>query len=49
MTEEGLGQRPQKMHSVDEAIPDVLNDDDHELFDDYMEIDDTQRETTMTR
>ena len=33
------------MDSVDEAIPDVLNDDDHELFEDYMEMDDTQRET----
>ena len=46
MTEEGLEQRSQtqKMKS-----PDVLNDDDHELFEDYIEIDDTQRETTMTR
>ena len=33
----------------DEAIPDVLNDDDHELFEDYIEIDDTQRETTRPR
>ena len=51
MTEEGLGQRTQtqKMDSGDEAIPDVPNDDDHELFKDYMEIDDTQRETTSTR
>ena len=31
----------QEMHSGDEARPDVLNDDDHELFEDYMEIDDT--------
>ena len=51
MTEEGLGQRPQtqEMDSVDEAIPDVPNDDDFELFEDYMEIDDTQLETTSTR
>ena len=34
MTEEGLEQRPQiqAMDSGDEAIPDVLNDDDYELF-----------------
>ena len=33
-TEEGLEQRPQtqEMESGDEASPDVLNDDDHELF-----------------
>ena len=37
------------MDSVDEAIPDVLNDDDHDLFEDYMEIDDTQWEITRTR
>ena len=51
MTEKGLKQRPQTQEtdSGDEAIPDVLNDDDHELFEDYMEIDDTQRETTRTR
>ena len=51
MTEEGLDQRPntQEMNSVDEAIPDVLNDDDQELFEDDMDIDDTQRETTRTR
>ena len=33
----------------DEARPDVLNDDDPELFEDYIGIDDTQRETTRTR
>ena len=51
VTEEGLEQRPQtqKTNFVDEAIPDILNDDDHELFEDYMEVDDTQRETTRTR
>ena len=51
MTEEGLEQRlrTQEMNSGDEAIPDVLNDDDHELFGDYMKIDDTQRKTTRTR
>ena len=50
-TDEGLEQRPQaqEMYSGDEASPDVRNDDDHELFEDYMEIDDTQRETTRTR
>ena len=37
------------MDSGDEAISDVLNDVDHELFEDYMEIDDTQWETTVTR
>ena len=39
------------MDSSDEAISDVLNDDDHELFEDYMamEIDYTQRETTRIR
>ena len=26
-----------------------LNDDDHELFEDYMEIDGTKSETTRTR
>ena len=35
------------MDSGDEASPDVLNDDDHELFEDYMEIVDTQRETQI--
>ena len=50
MTEEGLGQmtQTQEMDSGDEAIPDVPNDDDHELFD-YMAIYDTQQETTRTR
>ena len=50
-TEEGLEQRPQtqEMDSGDEASPDVLNDDDHELFEDYIEIDDTKRDTTRTR
>ena len=33
----------------DEASPDVPNDDDPELFEDYIEIDDTQRENTRTR
>ena len=39
------------MDSGDEASPDVLNDDDddHELFEDYIEIYDTQRETTRTQ
>ena len=37
------------MHYGEEASPDVLNDDDHELFEDYIEMDDTQRETTRTR
>ena len=43
MTEEGLEQRSQiqEMHCGDEASPDVLNDDDHELLEDYIEIDDT--------
>ena len=51
MTEEGLEQRSQthEMPYGDEASPDVLNDDDHELFEDYIEIDDTKRETTRTR
>ena len=51
MTEEGLEQMPQTqdMHYGDEASPDVLNDDDHELIEDYIEIDDTQLETTRTR
>ena len=50
-TEEGLEQRSQtqEMPYGDEASPDVLNDDDHELFEDYIEIDDTQRETIRTR
>ena len=50
-TEEGLEQRPQtqEMDSGDEASPDVLNDDDHGLFEDYIKIDDTQRETPRTR
>ena len=37
------------MDSGDEASPDVLNEDDHEFFEDYMEINDPQWETTMTR
>ena len=37
------------MRFIDEASPDVLNDNDPELFEDYIEIDDTQRETTRTR
>ena len=47
----GLENRPQtqEMYSGNEASPDVLNDDDHELFEDYMEINDTQRENTRTR
>ena len=51
MTEEGLEQRSQiqDMPYGDEASPDVLNDDDPELFEDYIEIDDTQRENTRTR
>ena len=51
MTEEGLEQRSQtqEMPYGDEASPDVLHDDDHELFEDYIQIDDTQRETTRTR
>ena len=51
MTEEGLEQRSQtqEMPYGDKASPDVRNDDDHELFEDYIEIDDTQRETTRTR
>ena len=51
MTEEGLEQRSQtqEMPYDDEASPDVLNDDDQELFEDYIEIDDTQRETIRTR
>ena len=50
-TEEGLEQRPQtqEMNSGDEASPDVLNDNDHELFEDYIKIDDTQQATTRTR
>ena len=49
--QEGFKKRPQtqEMDSGDEAIPDVLNDDDHELSEVYMEIDDTQRQTTSTR
>ena len=51
MTEEGLERRfqTQELHYGDEESPDVLNDDDHELLEDYIEIDDTQRETTRTR
>ena len=51
MTEEGLEQRSQTqdMPYGDEASPDVLNDHDPELFEDYIEIDDTQRENTRTR
>ena len=37
------------MDSGDEAIPDVPNDDDHELFEDYMKIDNTHQETTRAR
>ena len=38
MTEEGLEQRSQTqdMPYGDEASPDVLNDDDPELFEDYI-------------
>ena len=38
MTEEGLEQRSQTQEMVygDEASPDVLNDDDHELLEDYI-------------
>ena len=51
MTEEGLEQRSQTqdMPYGDEVSPDVLNDDDPELFEDYIEIDDAQRENTRTR
>ena len=37
-TEEGLKQGPQaqEMDSGDETSPDVLNDDNHELFEDYI-------------
>ena len=44
-TEEGLEQRlqTQEMDSGDEASPDVLNDVEHELIEDYIELDDTQR------
>ena len=50
MTEEGLEQRSQtqEMPYGDEASPDVLNDDEAE-FEDYIEIDDSQRETARTR
>ena len=37
------------MHYGDEVSPDVLNDDYHESLEDYIEIDDTQSETTRTR
>ena len=49
MTEEGLEKRPQtqEMDTGDEAIPDVPND--NKLFEDYMDLDDTQRETNRTR
>ena len=49
--QQGLEQRSQtqEMNYGDEASPDVLNDDDHELLEDYIEIDHTQRETTRTR
>ena len=49
--EKGLEPRTQtqEMDSDDEAITDIPNDEDHELFEDYMEIDDTQRENTRTR
>ena len=43
MTEEGLEQRSQT-----QDMP-YLNDDDPELFEEYIEIDDTQRENTRTR
>ena len=51
MTEEGLEQRhqTQEMHYGDEASTDVLNDDDHDLLKDCIEIYDTQHETTRTR
>ena len=51
MTEEGLEQRSQTqdMPYGDEVSPEVLNDDDPELFEDYIEIDDAQRENTRTR
>ena len=51
MTEERLEQRSptQEMHYGKEASPDDLNDNDHELLEDYIEIDDTQRETTRAR
>ena len=50
MTEEGLEQRSQtqEMPYGDEASPDVLNDDDHELFEDYIEIDDTHEEAVLS-
>ena len=49
--EEGLKQRTQtqEMDCGHKAITDVTNDDDHVLFEDYVEINDTQRETTRTR
>ena len=45
-----LGKRTEApyMYSGDEAITDVPNDDDHELFEDDMEKYDTKRETTRT-
>ena len=45
MTEEGLEQRSQTQDRPygDEAGPDVLNDNDPELFEDYIEINDAQR------
>ena len=51
MTEERLEQRhqTQEMDTGDEAILDVPNDDDHELFVHYMKIDDTHRETIWAR
>ena len=51
MTEEGLRQRTQTQErdSGDEEIPDVSNDDDHELFEVYIEIGDIQWETTRTQ
>ena len=39
----------QQMDPGDEAITDVPNDDDHEVFKHYMEIYDTQQDTTRTR
>ena len=51
MTEEALEQwsQTQEMHYGDDANTDVLNDDVHESLEDYIEIDDTQRETNKTR
>ena len=43
MTEEGLGPRTQEMDSGDDTIPHVPNDGDHVLFENCIEIDDTQQ------